>query len=156
MSEWSRDSEYKVHSNGLTLGQLGHNERTVIVPVQPINQISKRAAKKLMKQTTAAAPNPYKSGKRNKKIRAEIVKRTFPDMKNVPNSLSKKQRAILIKSYKGSRTSQPEGEQELLSLGGFASKGSRIVSLPEVTEERRKEVARTLGGLSNSDPILID
>lgn len=156
MSEWSRDSEFKVHSNGHTLGQLGHDERIAIVPVKPINKMSKRASRKLIKQTTATVPNPSKSGKRNKKIKAEIVKRTFPDMKNVPDSLSKKQRAILIQPYKGSRTSQPETEQGLLSLGGFASKGSRIVSIPEVTEERRKEVARTLGGLSNSDPIFID
>lgn len=162
-------------SNGFALSQPGHKQHTIIVPVKPINKISKRASKKPIQQMTLSLTNPPlpvglnndkpKRSRQDKKRakallakkRADELKCTYPDMKDVPDSLTNKHRVELVRAYKHSQMSQSQAEQELLNPArSLSSKGSRIESFPEVTEDRRKEVARTLGGLSNSDPIFID
>lgn len=174
MSEWLRGSKFKDHSNGYTPGELGRNERTSIIPVKPINKKSKKASKKSTQKNALIVtnpslpvdlnnekPKPSKFKKRHKsmngKKRADILKKNYPDMKNVPNSLTLNQQAALIQVYHRSRTGQPQAEQGLLSRDEtLARKGSRVAALPEVTEEGRREIARNLGGLSSSNPIFID
>lgn len=173
MSECLRDSEFQDRSNGLAQSQSGHNERATTVSVKPINKTSKRKPRKAAQQKTVTGTHPPPPIDLNKKLkrdhellqiketgakqRADSLKQTYPDIKNVPDSLDRKQYALLVQAYKNSHISQPQTEKQRINAGGSrASKGSRTMSLPEVTEARRREVARNLGGLSNSDPIFID
>lgn len=137
----------------------------------PVNKKSKRVSKSNQKNTVTATnppipvdvdnekpkrPKYMDRRKVNLRNRAEILKQKYPDMKNVPRTLTKKHRAALVQVYKRSQTGL-EAAQELPNQGGSLVKnGSRIKSMPEVSEDRRKEVARTLEGMSNSDPICID
>lgn len=132
-------------------------------------KMSKRVSKHIKKNTvTATNPpmpvdgdnekpkRPKYMERRKVKNRANTLKQTYPDMKNIPRTLTKKHRAALVQVYKRSRTGL-QAAQELPNQGGSLVKnGSRIKSTPEVSEDRRKEVARNLGGMSNSDPICID
>ncbi|MCJ1464836.1 hypothetical protein MMC07_003451 [Pseudocyphellaria aurata] len=75
----------------------------------------------------------------NEKARARSLRQLYPNMKNVPDRITKKERTTLVHRHKSAQRIQ-----------------AKMDSLPEVTEERRKEVARNLTGFSNSDPIFID
>lgn len=176
MSECSRDSEFKDRSNGHISSQLGHNERTIVVPIiKPNNKKSKKASKTRIQRNTVALTDPQipvdlkkqkpsrsKVRKQNKELnqkrRADALKHTYPHTKNVPDRLNKKQCAAPVHTYKHPRTIQSQAK--LNQSGSLARKISRLENLPEVSEDRRKEVARNLGqmsgGMSNSDPILID
>lgn len=112
----------------------------------------------LKKQNPSRSKAKKQNKELNRKRRADALKHTYPHMKNVPDRLDKEQCAALVDTYKPPRTIQSQAK--LNQSGSLARKSSRLENLPEVTEDRRKEVARNLGqmseGMSNSDPIFID
>lgn len=139
ISEWSRDRKTK--------GK--------VAPDEPISKKSLKALKKHQRKAKVTVANSrlptgpmntdydLDATKRNthlnEKARADSLRQLYPDMKNIPDRITRKELTTLVSRHKSARRIQ-----------------IKMDSLPEVTEARRKEVARNLGGFSNSDPIFID
>lgn len=106
--------------------------------------------------------------------RAHGLKRSFPDMVNVPKSISKKQRQSMVESYKAVKKAAPQDTTQMQN-GQLTQLPERPVPTPQqpfprrdiekrpvsnkmapLSNARRAEVARNLSGNSNDDPIALD